>query len=202
MTHRVVSAVVGLILLLFVAAALAFAWSVAARAPEPAARSQAGPAVVPHDVEGATADCSRCHKVSEQSLPLTHREFPLGTCANCHAARRPVAIPHTTSMGEDRCVLCHGQTGAPLGMPADHRAYSGLSCAFCHPQDERNATVQPPPAGESAKRAPATRHAVTGIFEDCLTCHEVGGRPPMPDSHLGFGADTCRFVCHFRAGGR
>jgi cytochrome c553 len=201
-THKVVSAVVGVIVLLFVAAAVAFAWSVAARAPEATAQAQAGPADVPHGIEAAAADCSRCHRVSEGSLPLTHREFPLGACANCHALRRPVAIPHTVSMGEDRCVLCHGEAGAPLGMPADHRSYEGVSCVFCHPQNERRASVQPPPAGESAKQAPPVRHAVTGIFKDCLTCHEVDGRPPMPASHLGFGGDTCRFVCHFRAGGR
>jgi hypothetical protein len=199
-THKIVSAVVGLVVVLFAGAALLFAWCVSARAPEPKAAAPA-PAI-PHAVDASTADCGTCHQTGSGTLPVTHRAFPAGACAGCHPAERAVRIPHSVSMGDARCVLCHGESDEPLAMPASHRGFEDVRCAFCHPQDAGRATLQPPAAGESAKKAPAIRHPVKGLFEDCLSCHEIGGRPSMPESHRAFGGDTCRFVCHFRPAGR
>lgn len=242
MTHKIVSAVVGLIVALFVIAALLFAWSVSARAPEPkgprapgiphsisggharcsschrpdglpsshagyqsdtclSCHQTEGPPAVPHAVAGTTADCARCHQSGPGSLPLTHRRFPAGTCAGCHQQQRAGTIPHGVSMGETRCVLCHGESTAPLSMPVSHRAFAEISCTFCHQPGDARASLQPPPAGESAKKAPAIRHSLNGLLRDCLSCHQIGGRPSMPASHRGFGAGTCRFVCHFRPAG-
>ena len=242
MTHRIVSIVVGLIVALFVIAALLFAWSVSARAPEPkglqapgiphsisggharcsschradklpsshaayqadtclSCHQTAGPPAVPHGVTGDTAACGRCHQTGNGGLPLTHREFSADTCAGCHPQQSAVTIPHGVADLEGRCVLCHGESTAPLSMPVSHRAFAGVECVFCHQQAEGQAAVQPSPAGESAKKAPAIRHPLNGLFRDCLSCHQIGGRPSMPASHRGFGADTCRFVCHFRPTG-
>ena len=121
MTHKIVSIVVGLVLLLFVGAALAFAWSVSARAPERAGR-QAAPAI-PHPVDQATASCGQCHTVAAGTLPVTHRDFPTSSCEACHDALPTTRVPHAATGLEDKCVLCHGDPSLPLGMPAAHLSY-------------------------------------------------------------------------------
>ena len=194
MTHKIVSIVVGLVLLLFVGAALAFAWSVSARAPE-AAREPAN--AIPHPVDQTVADCGRCHTVSGDTLPVTHRDFSASSCVACHDARPAVRVPHAVAELEDKCVLCHGDPAQPLGMPASHLGLRVERCTFCHLPDPRR-DQQPAAAGESAKKAPGISHPVNGAFTTCLYCHRLEGEPVLPASHEAFGEDTCRFVCHFR----
>ena len=180
MTHKIVSVVVGLVLLLFVGAALAFAWSVSARAPEMAGR-QAAPAIA-HPVDQATASCGQCHAVTAGTLPTT-------------------LVPHAAATLEDKCVLCHGDPSLPLGMPASHVSYRVKRCAFCHAADPKR-NLQPEAAGMSAQKAPRIKHPVTGAFATCTYCHRAGGQPSLPASHEAFGENTCRFVCHFRSAGK
>ena len=198
MTHKIVSIVVGLVLLLFVGAALAFAWSVSARAPE----RIGGPAApaIPHPVDQATASCGQCHTVAAGTLPVTHRDFPTSSCEACHDALPTTRVPHATTGLEDNCVLCHGDPSLPLGMPASHLSYRVTRCAFCHAADPKR-NRQPAAAGVSALKAPRINHAVTGAFATCVYCHRAGGRPSLPSSHEAFGENTCRFVCHFRGAG-
>ena len=117
MTHKIVSVVVGLVLLLFVGAALAFAWSVSARAPERRRTGQAAPAD-PASGRPATASCGQCHSVAAGTLPVTHRDFPTSSCEACHDALPTTRVPHAAAGLEDQCVLCHGDPSLPLGMPA------------------------------------------------------------------------------------
>jgi len=198
MTHKIVSAVVGLVLLLFVAAALAFAWSVSARAPETPGGSVAR--AIPHPVDQATAACRQCHTGAAGTLPVTHREFPTTSCGACHETLPTTPIPHAVAGLEDKCVLCHGDPSLPLGMPASHLAFRVQRCAFCHAPDPRRDS-QPAAAGVSAQKAPGIDHPVTGAFATCSYCHRAGGQPSLPASHEAFAEDTCRFVCHFRGAG-
>jgi cytochrome c553 len=199
MTHKIVSVVVGLVLLLFVGAALAFAWSVSARAPEMAGR-RAAPAI-PHPVDQATASCGQCHAVTAGTLPVTHRGFPTSSCEACHETLPTRLVPHAAATLEDKCVLCHGDPSLPLGMPASHLSYRVKRCAFCHAADPKR-NLQPAAAGMSAQKAPRIKHPVTGAFATCTYCHRAGGQPSLPASHEAFGENTCRFVCHFRSAGK
>lgn len=82
MNHRIVSAVVGLVLLLFVGAAALFGLGMTRRS------AQAAPGVpqVPHGTTGAYASCRDCHAPggAAPALPATHRSFREGTCLTCH----------------------------------------------------------------------------------------------------------------------
>jgi len=197
-THRIVTSVVALVALLFVAACLAFAWAVVARAPDADADP---PPAVPHPVASANADCGRCHSSATGTAPVTHRDFGDAGCTACHAVRVAVRVPHSVAMGDERCVLCHGDPALELGMPEDHLTMPEKECAFCHAEDARRADVQPAPAGVSALPAPDIDHPVNGAFATCLHCHRVGSEPVLPASHEAFGADTCRFICHLRGSG-
>lgn len=197
MTHKIVSVVVGLVLLLFVGAALAFAWSVSARAPTTAGR----PEVIPHPVDQATASCGQCHTVAPGTLPATHRSFSSSSCEACHDAQPTTRVPHAVAGLEDKCVLCHGDSSLPLGMPASHLSYRVKRCAFCHAADPRR-NRRPAAAGVWAQKAPRIKHPVTGAFATCVHCHRAGGQPSLPESHEAFGENTCRFVCHFRSAGK
>jgi hypothetical protein len=196
MTHKIVSIVVGLVLLLFVGAALAFAWSVSARAPETTGGSAA--TAIPHPVDQATASCGQCHTVGAGTLPVTHRDFSTSSCEACHETLPMARVPHAAAGLEDTCVLCHGDPSLPLGMPPSHLTFRVKRCAFCHPADPKR-NQQPAAAGVSAQGAPRIKHPVTGAFATCVHCHRAGGQPSLPASHEAFGEDTCRFVCHFRA---
>jgi hypothetical protein len=190
----VVTSVVGLVVLLFVAAALVFAWAVAARTPS---ANDPLPSV-PHPVAAQSAACGRCHSVADGTAPPTHRRFADDSCTACHAVGPATRVPHTVAMGDTRCVLCHGDPALELGMPADHLTMPEKECTFCHEEDARRAGVQPAPAGVSVLPAPDIDHPVSGAFATCLHCHRVGSEPLLPASHEAFGADTCRFLCHLR----
>ncbi len=197
MTHKVVSGAVGLVVLVFVAAALVFAWSVAARAP----RADGGPPPVPHPVSAETAVCHACHSVAGGSTPVTHRDFSDGSCTACHEREPAARVPHSVAMGDGRCVLCHGDPTLELGMPPDHLEPGLTHCTFCHLEQASKSQVQPQEAGVSALPAPAIGHPVGGAFATCLHCHRVGSEPSLPRSHASFGADTCRYLCHLTGTG-
>ena len=85
MNHRIVSGILALLLLLFVAAALLFAVSVRPlRLPE--VQNSARPAPIPHEQGGAYATCGGCHRTGggATALPGTHGKLMLNTCATCH----------------------------------------------------------------------------------------------------------------------
>lgn len=193
MTHRIVSAVVALILALFVTAALLFAWAMELRVQ--AAAAQLPSMGVPHPVTGSGAKCERCHNERANTLPVTHRLFSKGDCVSCHPPLSVAAVPHTISMGNARCLLCHGDPSQDLGMPKSHLLPGYEGCAFCHAVSTQLADKQPRPAGESKKTKPDITHPVTGAFQNCLYCHRIGGEPAMPQSHRAFTEDTCT-LCH------
>ncbi len=156
---------------------------------------------MPHPVSAATAACGSCHAAAEGAAPVTHREFSAASCTTCHPAVPATRVPHTLAMGDERCVLCHGDPALELGMPRDHLAYTRQRCSFCHQEDQKRADVQPREAGVSALPAPAIDHPVGGAFATCLHCHRVGSDPSLPASHRAFGGDTCRYLCHLTGGG-
>ena len=91
MTHRVVSAVVGLVVVVLIVAACAFAWAVSAKVPVTAGSPAAAPAI-PHGVTGDKADCVKCHEIAK--LPASHADFTVGDCRSCHGQAGMVGIPH------------------------------------------------------------------------------------------------------------
>ena len=139
MTHKIVSIVVGLVLLLFVGAALAFAWSVSARAPERAG-GQAAPAI-PHPVDQATASCGQCHTVAAGTLPVTHRDFPTSSCEACHETLPTTRVPHAATGLEDKCVLCHGD---PVAAARDAGLSPELSGEALRLLSRRRPQAEPP----------------------------------------------------------
>ncbi|MDZ4168627.1 MAG: hypothetical protein U1E26_03080 [Coriobacteriia bacterium] len=193
MNHRIVSAVVGLIVAMFVVSAFGFAWAVQVRVPQDAGRAAAG--IVPHPADARTEDCVGCHTTLAKALPYTHRYFSNGTCFSCHGWRPLGLVPHSLAMGDARCVLCHGDPGQDLGMPKGHLQHSEKRCSFCHRPDPDKATRQPKPAGESLRLKPTLTHPVTGAFANCLYCHRPVGEPSLPASHVAFKQETCTW-CH------
>lgn len=197
MTHRIVTSVVTLVVLLFVAAALVFALAVSARTP----RSHDAPPSVPHPLTAETVVCRACHSAAGGSMPVTHRDFSDASCTACHTQTPATRVPHTEAMGDGRCVLCHGDPALEYGMPQDHLALGYVSCTFCHQVNATQARVQPQEAGVSALPAPAIAHPINGAFATCLHCHRVGSEPSLPASHRAFGGDTCRYLCHLAGTG-
>lgn len=84
MNHRIVSAVIGLVLALFLGSAALFGLGMT---PHPAAQASAGAPAVPHETTGAYANCRDCHAPggAAAALPATHRSFRAGSCLTCHA---------------------------------------------------------------------------------------------------------------------
>ena len=175
MTHKIVSAVVGLVLVVLIAAACAFAWAVSAKVPVTAG-SPAAAAAIPHGVTGDKADCVSCHPVAK--LPASHADFNVGDCRSCHGQAGKVGIPHPVDQRTADCGRCHTVSADTL--PVTHRNFPTSSCEACH--DTVFATMVP--------------HATAGLEERCVTCHgdpalELG----MPASHLAFRVQRCAF-CH------
>jgi hypothetical protein len=192
--HRIVNAVIGVIVIMLVGIALAFAWSVQARVPRSAVRTT--PVTIPHPVTVRNDACTLCH--SGAGVPLTHRYFTNSACSACHAPRPITLVPHSVSMGNTRCPLCHGDAKADLGMPADHLTFHEKRCLFCHDGDGAKASIEPKPAGASANVKPALTHPITGAFAHCLYCHRIGSNPSLPRSHESFAEETCVW-CHVPA---
>ena len=193
MNHRIVTAVVALILFVFVGTALAFAWSVQVRVPT--AVTPARPPLIPHPVDQATADCRKCHSEGTDTIPVTHRHFPNSSCRSCHGWEPIASVSHSMSMGDARCVLCHGDPSLDHGMPKDHLSFRDRRCGFCHVADKGKAEIEPKPAGESARAKPPIPHPVAGAFENCLQCHRANGKPSLPGNHEAFEQETCLW-CH------
>jgi len=190
--HRIVAAVVGLIIVMLVGTALAFAWAVQAQVPAGLVHPSA--AAIPHPVSGRTAECSACH-AGDLRMPPTHRYFTDRGCLSCHAWLPIGLVPHSVSMGDARCPPCHGDPDSDFGMPRDHLAFHEKRCSFCHDVDPAKASVEPRPAGESASAKPELTHPITGAFANCLYCHRIGSKPSLPRSHEAFTQATCVW-CH------
>ena len=191
MNHRIVTAVVGLIIAMLVGTALAFAWSIQARVPQSAAQMM--PVTIPHPISARNDACTHCH--SGADVPLTHRYFTDSSCASCHPPRAITLVPHSVSMGNTRCPICHGAYDSDLSMPSDHLAFREKRCLFCHDVDASKASTEPAAAGVAAGVVPALTHPVTGAFAHCLYCHRIGGNPSLPRSHESFAEETCGW-CH------
>jgi hypothetical protein len=192
MNHRIVTFVVGVIVFLLATTALAFAWSISARVP--ATLSQSPTTDTPHPVTGANADCIACH-ARDWKMPVTHRYFTNDSCRSCHFAKPVVLVPHSVSMGNSRCPLCHGDPDSDFGMPRDHLAFKEKRCLFCHEGSAAHAFTAPRPAGPSSRTKPTLTHPVTGAFAHCLYCHRIGSNPSLPRSHEAFAQETCLW-CH------
>jgi hypothetical protein len=85
MNHRIVSAVIGLVLLLFAGAALLFGLGMT---PHRAAQTSPAAPPVPHETTGPYANCAECHAPGKAAVatPTTHRTFREGSCLTCHRA--------------------------------------------------------------------------------------------------------------------
>lgn len=196
MNHRIVNVVVLGIVAVFTAAAALFAWAAAARVPDNA-RVTTTSIDTPHPPEQRTRDCKRCHTIDNGNLPLTHRAFPMDGCGSCHKAARVVRVPHSVTMGEDGCPLCHGDPSRELGIPDSHLRYEERQCLLCHQVLPEEEGADPRPAGPSLSPAPAIPHELGGFFSDCGYCHQLRGDNPLPVSHEQFTQATC-LECHER----
>ncbi len=83
MNHRIVSAVIGLVLVLFAGSAVLFGLGMT---PHAAAPTPLGARPASHETTGAYASCRDCHAPggAAPALPPTHRSFGDGTCLDCH----------------------------------------------------------------------------------------------------------------------
>ncbi|HET6351716.1 MAG TPA: hypothetical protein VFG89_06290 [Coriobacteriia bacterium] len=198
MNHRIVTAVVIVIVSLFALAAGLFAWSLQAVTP-PHSVVGAAPAD-PHPPIRQTQDCLECHRVESGTMPVTHRTFTRATCSKCHAASVPVLVPHSVSMGDIRCPECHSDPNRDHGMPRNHLRYTSGQCLLCHPLDSDNYAKTPGPAGLAAESAGTIPHPTNRYFFDCTYCHQVGLRDSLPANHRDFAAETC-LDCHRVAAG-
>ena len=186
----------------FVAAALVFAW----RSPRVAPRTgaAAGSRTVSPREDGAVY-CARCHRRRRRApLPVTHRDSPRALHRRAMTCGARDAVPHTVSMGEERCVLCHGDPALKLGMPASTSPSEIRRCTFCHQQADRRedgaaaATRasrrwrRPPFDAPSRRRLRELSAPATAVGRRALAC-----RPAMARS----AGETCRLVCHLRAAG-
>lgn len=194
MHHRIVSRVVILLVALFVAAAALFTLAATARSRPVSARAHRQEN--PHaDIERTVA-CAECHTVALGTVPVTHRSYATPTCDSCHRRSPRVLVPHSITMGDSRCLLCHGDPVRDHGIPLGHLAYETRECLLCHPVTPDRATRQPPPAGLSRAYAMRIPHPLGGFFEDCLFCHQIGGeRGSLPDNHRHFEVEVCT-ECH------
>ena len=192
MTYRIVTRVVVLLVALLVATAIGFAGALDMRVP--GSRTPAA-AVIPHPVTGDMADCERCHEISDDSYPVTHRYYEEASCQSCHPWRPVTLVPHSVAMGDERCVLCHGNPSHDLGMPRNHLDFEEQRCSICHAADERRAARNPRNAGDLRRSIPPITHPVEGAFERCLNCHRIGSDPSMPDGHEAYAEATCAW-CH------
>jgi hypothetical protein len=194
MNHRIVTAVVTTIIALLVATSLAFAWSIEARVA--ASKVVAVPVTIPHPVSPRNDACTGCHNGT--GVPPTHRYFVNAACQSCHSSRVVTLVPHSISMGDARCPLCHGDPDSDLGIPRDHLAFHEQQrCLFCHDVDGAKASTEPTVAGVAARALPPLTHPLSGAFAHCLYCHRIGGTPVLPASHISFTEESCRW-CHVR----
>lgn len=195
MNHRIVSTVVTIIVALFAVAAGLFAWvAVSVTPPNGVVHVPDDP----HPPAPETEACLQCHTVDDGTIPVTHRNYQVETCGWCHRPSIRVLVPHTVAMGEERCVLCHGEPGRDLGMPEGHLRFESDGCLLCHPVDERFSHRRPAPAGLSLAYAQPAPHPVDGIFERCDYCHHVEPRANLPENHRDFAVETCT-DCHDEA---
>ena len=194
MHHRIVSRVVILLLVLFVAAAALFALAASARS-----RLVASP-VHRHDNPHAdierTLECGECHTVALGTIPVTHRGYSAAACNSCHQQTPRVLVPHAITMGDERCLLCHGDPRRDHGIPVGHLSYETRECLLCHPVAPGRSDRQPPPAGLSRAYAVDIPHPLGGFFGDCLFCHHMEGEHnSLPENHRRFEIDVCT-ECH------
>ncbi len=193
MNHRIVSAVVTVIVALFVLAGVLFAASLAAITPHNAVVASAPND--PHPTTRRTEDCRSCHRADEGTVPVTHRTYSNASCPVCHEKAVPVLVPHSIAMGDVRCPLCHSDPTHDHGIPADHLRYETDECLLCHPVDADDYMREPPAAGLSAIEANAIPHPVDAYFADCTDCHRAAARGSLPASHRMFAIETC-LDCH------
>ncbi|TDB38220.1 MAG: hypothetical protein D9V44_09330 [Actinobacteria bacterium] len=191
MNHRIVSTVVMIIVAFFVGAVALFAGTATSVAPAASAEAPKNP----HPPSRRTASCLECHNGEQHTIPSTHRNFDLATCASCHVEAMRVIVPHTAAMGDARCPLCHGEPARDHGIPVSHLRYESGECLLCHPGDPANYDKQPSPAGLSKSPAGAIPHALDGVFAECSGCHFVTAKATLPENHRDFPADSCG-GCH------
>jgi len=191
--HRIVSTVVVIIVALFAIASLAFTWTASVVSP-PTDRAGHAPDN-PHPPARRTDACLECHTVEQDMLPVTHRFYAEESCEACHRPAVRVLVPHTITMGDARCPLCHGEPGRDLGIPESHLRFETDQCLLCHQVDTRFHNREPGPAGLSLAYAADIPHTISGIFQRCSDCHFVEPKSTLPENHRDFIDRTCR-DCH------
>jgi hypothetical protein len=179
---------------------------------ESAAQSGNMPAAIPHTLEGRD-NCLACHDPAGKvkPAPANHKGFDSKSCVACHEPRSAAAAtPKTTPAsatpaapsasvpavthpleGRENCVTCHDPDGKVKPAPASHKGYDDKQCTTCH------AAVTPErKSGEGAAGGPPKiSHPLEGR-ENCVTCHDPGGKvKPAPANHKGYDVKQCS-GCH------
>ncbi len=193
MNHRIVSTVVVIIVAVFAAAAGLFTWAMATVTPPSTTRLTVPQN--PHADTRRTERCLECHTTEQATIPVTHRHFSVSTCEWCHTPARRVLVPHSITMGDVRCPLCHSDPDRDHGVPANHLGYKTDECLLCHPVDAQYYSRKPAPAGLALSYAAPIPHQTDGLFEDCTYCHQIGERRSLPANHRDFAMETCT-DCH------
>lgn len=130
--------------------------------PEPtAAPVEAGPAPVPHSLEGRE-DCLACH---------------ISTEAGTTAAGGPPPIPHPL-VGRDNCLACHQEgIGGATKVPADHAGRTNDTCQGCHQASQETAAPTETPPAEPIP-TPLVYPKAAGV-NTCVDCHLT-----LPGEHV------------------
>ena len=185
----------------------------------------AGPAAIPHPIDGDTyKDCTTCHGTGGiKPFPTNHTAFAADSCTGCHKPAEgagsaatpeasgtatsggqtagPAAIPHPIDGDAYKdCTTCHG-TGGIKPFPTNHTAFAADSCTGCHKPAEGGATSGAGSTGGSTAAAPAipANHDLKAdVFKDCATCHGLDKLKPYPENHTAFKLDQCQ-SCHQQA---
>jgi nitrate/TMAO reductase-like tetraheme cytochrome c subunit len=185
----------------------------AAPAEQPAA---AGPAPIPHTLEGRD-NCLVCHDLGGlKPFPADHAGRSTDTCTTCHQPAAPTGteeassateesaeeteaaaapeIPHALE-GRQDCVACHGLDGIQP-FPADHAGRTSDTCQACHkpavaPQAEETSTPGPQATEEptTGSQAEATSTPEPQATEEPA----AEGPPAIP--HALEGRGDC-VACH------
>jgi nitrate/TMAO reductase-like tetraheme cytochrome c subunit len=148
----------------------------------------AGPAPIPHTLEGRD-NCLVCHELGGlKPFPADHEGRSVDTCTTCHQPAAPAATEEASSATEE-------SAQEPEGKATSTPAPTASAEPTATPRSEATATPKPQATEEpTSEGPPAIPHSVEGR-EDCLACHGLDGIQPFPADHAGRTSATCQ-ACH------
>lgn len=136
---------------------------------------------------------SECHS-SFSKVPYTHGPLAAGMCPFCHdTGGKPDNLPSDhfevlKGPATDKCLLCHSEIQAILGLGSVHTPVADGECIDCHSPHGGGDPffLNYPPRVEGGKRRVSTV---------CNTCHEEGSPDWFDEFHATEAALDC-VVCH------